>query len=587
VRRRLILAAALAIAASGCARNAPPADCGVRFSIPAPPGAEIAPRQIPAVSPDASQVAFTAAGTDGVARLWLHSLRRARAAVVPGTEGAAFPFWSPDGGQLGFFADSRLKRVDLASGAVQAIGDAPDPRGGSWSPNGIMIFSARTDGGTSRAIFSVPAAGGPIVRRTKAPQSDGEGGDSWPAFLPDGWHFVYSLVSANRLYLGSLRSSERVRFPGMSSPVAPVGRYLLIAAGDVLYAAAFDRKVLHVVDQPALVAGGVARGPARMASFGASRDGSMIVYGQAGTTIVWVDEAGRETAAVSGAGTYSTPALSPSTGDLLAFAGPSWIPFGTRIYGVYEPGADRWRRIPIAGARGVRPLWSADGTEIIVTTPSGGSRATIDAVRADGSGTKRKLFDVRSGSYAAAVSSRGGLIALVDPPETQEARSNIRVVPLSAAGSPDAAVVWRAPASTSASAPAFSADGRSIAYVSRERGRDDVFVADVAGQGTPVRISANGGASPVWTADGKRLFYRTPSGIAAVATDGPVATWSASERVVLDAAFLNRSRYVFDEFDVAHDGSRVLLQKSADPDAPAALVGLAACGGAPPATVFP
>ena len=169
-------------------RSGPPPDCGVRFTIPPPPGARFSPLQIPAVSPDGSGVAVTAIGADGITRLWVHSFRRAVARLLPGTEGASFPFWSPDGGSLGFFANDRLKRIEMPSGTIHLLADAKEGRGASWNGWGI-VFSAAS-GAASRAIFSLPASGGAVQQRTNL-ANDPDEGHFWPAFLPDGEHFVY------------------------------------------------------------------------------------------------------------------------------------------------------------------------------------------------------------------------------------------------------------------------------------------------------------------------------------------------------------------------------------------------------------
>ena len=210
----------------------------------------------------------------------------------------------------------------------------------------------------------------------------------------------------------------------------------------------------------------------------------------------------------------------------------------------------------------------------------------IRAVRADGSGVSRKLFDVSQGAYSAAISHRGALMAIVEPPNATRTNFNLRVVSLSGGGGLEARTVWQR-TTTLNQYPAFSPDGRWLAYVSTESGHDEVYVSELAAPAATWRVSTHEGRLPVWSGDAKQLFYENRSGIVAVLTEGIPSTWGARESVLFRTEDLRGRFYEMDEFDVARDGTRFLMLKRPDPDRPAQLMGLVACGGSTIPMIFP
>jgi Tol biopolymer transport system component len=561
---------ALTTAASACGPSLPPFACANQASIAPPPGTQLAAQQIPAVAPDGSRVAFTAVGQDGAPRLWVHSLRDETNRAIAGTDGATFPFWSPDGEHIGFFADGRLKRVAIGSGALQVLTDAPEGLGGSWSPRGTIIFAARP----VHAIFSIPAAGGTVAQLTDV---DAPGGSSaWPRFLPDGEHFVYS-SDKNRsrwLMLGSIRSSERnPLLGGTASSTATVPGLLLFGGERALLGIRFDPKILDIEPPPDLVLQAVARGPHELAAFSTSADGSVIVYGRAGARIIWLDAAGGESPAIPDPGAYDHPMLSPSADEILITVAAPWLGSGAGLYDIYNTARRQWRRVTAGAGRFDRPLWNADGSEIIFTAAEGAA-TEIRAAAIDGKSASRKLFDGVSGAVAAAVSSRRNLLALVEHPEAT--RANLRIVSLASAGGSNAGV-WQRQTNWSEYDPAFSPDGLRLAFVSMQTGRAELYVTELTAGAVPVQVSKNGGAAfPVWPADGKELFYRDASGIVAVTVEGPASTWRS--RLVLSDVDAHARRINTDQFDVSRDGSRLLLLQLPDLEQPAEFIAMTACG---------
>jgi Tol biopolymer transport system component len=458
---------------------------------------------------------------------------------------------------------------------VQVLADAPEALGGSWSAPGTIIFSP----GPVHAIFSIPAAGGAVTKLTNVEEPAGS--SAWPRFLSDGEHFVYS-SEKNRsrwLVLGSVRSNERnPLLGGTASTTAMVPGWLLFGGERALLGIRFDPKILDIEPPPDLVVQAVARGPHELAAFSTSADGSVLVYGRAGARIIWLDAAGGESAAIPDPGAYDHPMLSPSADEILVTVGAPWLGAGAGLYDAYDTKHRQWRRVTAGAGRFDRPLWNADGSEILFTAGDGAA-TEIRAALADGKSSSRKLFDGASGAVAAAVSLRRNLLALVEHPDGT--RFNLRIVSLAGPGGLNASV-WQRQTDWSEYDPAFSPDGLRLAFVSRQTGRAEVYVTELAAGAVPSQVSKNGGAAfPVWPAGGTELFYRDASGIVAVAVNGPSSTWRS--RLVLSDVDAHARRINTDQFDVSPDGTRLLLLKLPDLEQPAELVAMTACGRSSPA----
>ena len=182
----------------------------VRFELNAPEGTTLKNTAEPALSPDGTSIVFGVTDAAGVDRLYFRALASPDARVVPGTEGAALPFWSPDGRMLGYFANAKLFKVALDGSAPIALCDAPDGRGGAWSPDGTIVFAPNNQG----SIVRVPANGGKPVEVTKLDKTRGERGHRYPQFLPDGKHFLYVAVGVGDdvvTYAASLDGGDAVK----------------------------------------------------------------------------------------------------------------------------------------------------------------------------------------------------------------------------------------------------------------------------------------------------------------------------------------------------------------------------------------
>ena len=329
--------AAAAILAAGLAtfgylRRAPKPPRIVRFDIATPE--EIVSLDAPRVSPDGKLVAFNATDSSGKTRIWLRPLSALVAQPLAGTDGTTRPFWSPDSRYLGFFAEGKLKKIDVTGGPPQNICDAPTGSDGSWSPEGVILF----DGRGNDPINRVSAAGGVPVAEVKPDPAHKQSQVGWPEFLPDGRHFLFMVIGAraedSAYRIGSLDSKESKAFAPAQTLItyAPPG-YLLFVRDRTLVAQPFDAKAMKTTGEPVPLAEKIGVDNVGLARFSVSREGTLAYRtGESGTRLLWVDRNGKELDTAGEAGDSREPALSPK-GDRLAFdlndvrtgAGDIWV----------------------------------------------------------------------------------------------------------------------------------------------------------------------------------------------------------------------------------------------------------------------
>src|SRR5262249_1848527 len=180
---------------------------------------------------------------DRMPSLWVRPFDVTTASPLAGTEGASYPFWSPDGRAIGFFADGKLKRIDVSGGTAQVLAEAPTGRGGAWSDDDVILFTPTNRVDATDVLMRVSAVGGTPTPGTHHPA--GPARQRWPELLPDGRRFLFlsphGSSDANGVYLGTLDGREPIRLlPGDSAALfAPPDRLLVVRQG-VLRAISFD-----------------------------------------------------------------------------------------------------------------------------------------------------------------------------------------------------------------------------------------------------------------------------------------------------------------------------------------------------------
>jgi Tol biopolymer transport system component len=487
----------------------------MRFSVTAPAdGTVVTDPASAAISPDGSRLVVTLTDSTGIPRLWIRPLDHLEAQLLPGTENAICPFWSPDSRFIAFFAEGKLRRVPVAGGAAEVICDAPDARGGAWSKDGVIVFAPKIVG----SLFRVSANGGEVVEVARPDRALHETGLRWPYFLPDGKHFVYVGLPKRQggfeVYLAALDSKEHRRMmTAGSAPVYADPGYLLFASGDRLVAQQFDAARLQPVGEivplgdvaPVSVFDGA---PALSASANGVLAHATTI--PPNTQLVWLDRAGHPTGTVPVApGGYASVALSPD-GRWAAVTKAS----SSSRYDLWTVDLERGvpTRLTFEGSAGVgygganaNPIWSRDSSRIAFQyNPSG----PYDIYQTLANGTGRPEPLVQSSvilKSPAAFTPDGKYLVFSQAGETTG--WDLWLLPLTGDRTP--VPYLRTPfAETTA---AISPDGRWLAYDSDETGAPEIYVQSFPVPGERHRVSARGGISAQWSKDGRELLVWSSS----------------------------------------------------------------------------
>jgi Tol biopolymer transport system component len=496
--------AALAIVAAGLAtwgyvKRTPKPPRLIRFDVATPP--EIVSVDTPRVSPDGRYVAFNATDATGKTRIWLRAMNALTPQPLAGTDGTARPFWSPDSRFLGFFAEGKLKKIDITGGPPQKVCDAPTGADGTWSPEGVILY----DGRGADPIRRVSAAGGTPVDEVKPDPARNEGQVGWPEFLPDGKHFLYMAMGQkaedNKYRIGSLDSKESTVMAPAQTLVtyAPPG-YLLFVRDRTLVAQPFDAKALKTTGEPVPLAEKIGVDNVGLARFSVSREGTLAYRtGESGARLVWEDRDGKELGTAGDTGDSHNPVLAPR-GDELAFdlVDPQG---GNMDIWVRDLARGVNSRLTFSANVDFAPIWSPDGTRIVYSKDRGGPTDLYEKP-ADGTGDEKELLKTDVLAVASDWSRDGRYIAYQQ--FNKDTRFDILVLPTFGDRKP---ISFLKTPFDEAQAK-FSPDGRFLVYQSNESGRPEIYVRNFPGPGGKWQISTAGGVDPFWRGDGKEIFYR-------------------------------------------------------------------------------
>jgi eukaryotic-like serine/threonine-protein kinase len=467
-----------------------------------------------ALSPDGTRLVFVAT-VNGKQTLWLRPLASLQAEPISGTEDGNFPFWSPDGGSIGFFASGKLKRVDLSSGSVEALCDvsAGGARGGSWGSRGTILFAPDI----TKPLMKIASAGGTPSRATDLDASRQDRSHRWPVFLPDGRHFLFLEergAGAEPVIEAGLLDSEETRpilnLPSDSS-VAYAPGFLLYSQNGSLVAQPFDPDRLKLTGAAVPVASNVTPtgivGPTGYVAVSASATGLLAYRSSVSlvSQLTVVDRSGKTLNTIGPVQGYSDPALSPDRERIMV-----------RIPVPDNPGVDALWLVDVASGGLTRftfdkadhpwPLWSPDGAWIYFGSNASGAY-NIYRKRANGAASEELVRRSANLEAPADISRDGRYLLFSDiSPETS---SDIWYLPLEPGAR--AKIFLQTPALESQGR--FSPDGRWVAYHSNENSPGDfeVFVAPFPPNGSKWQVSSNGGYWPVWSDDGRELYFASGS----------------------------------------------------------------------------
>jgi eukaryotic-like serine/threonine-protein kinase len=460
------------------------------------------------VSPDGQQLVFSATDDSGNHLLWVRTLDSVSAHSLPGTEGGAWPFWSPDSRFLGFFAEGKLKKVESPGGPAETLCAAPLGRGGTWSPNGTILFAPTTQA----PLHRVSDAGGAAVPVTKLDDSHHESSHRWPYFLPDGQHFIFfERADQSGIYTGTLDSQEtKFLLATESNAIYASPGYLLFWREGSLMAQPFDARRVELTGKAVPIADHVLMSSGQtFAVFSVSQNGILALQAGdvSGNQLSWFDRTGKQLNVISGErDVVIGPRLSPDGRKLAAL-----------IYALGSSHGDIWlydlarevrTRFTFESGLTTPPVWSPDGSQIAFGTNRPG-RPGIYARASNGAGGDVEILEERSAALPTSWSPDGRFLAYLRTEQTPPAsRRQIWILPLFGDRKPFAFL----PSAFDERMPVFSPDSRWIAYTSNDSGAFQVYVAAFPGGGTKLQVSASGGLDPVWRPDGKELFYIDPSG---------------------------------------------------------------------------
>jgi Tol biopolymer transport system component len=478
-------------------RGMPSAAPEMRLDITTPPTSD--PISL-AISPDARTLVFVAT-SDGQPRLWLRPMESATAQPIAGTEGATYPFWSPDSRTVGFFADGKLKRIDVHGGVPQTLASAPGGRGGSWNKDGVIVFApAGTD-----SLYRLSASGGESmpVTRTDARQSN----HRMPQFLPDGRHFLfYAQGNAQGVYLGSLDSKDTRRLldADTAAVFVPSGHICFLRQG-TLFAERFDEQKNELIGDAFAVAQQIAFDS--VLSIGALsaapgvlgyRTGSALGRGR----LTWFERSGKSLGTMVGEADMLglNPELSPDGKRVALDRGAN---VKTDVW-LLETARGVFTRFTSGAANNLAPIWSPDGTSIAFASNRNG---LFDLYQKPASGVTEEKLLLQSAEikWPEAWSPDGQFVLYRE--QNPKTNFDLWAFPISGAVKGDQKPFPIANSVFEEREGQFSPDGHWVAYQSNESGRFEIYIQSFPVASGKVRISTNGGAQARWRKDGKELFY--------------------------------------------------------------------------------
>jgi eukaryotic-like serine/threonine-protein kinase len=525
------------------------------------------------LSPDGRSLAYVATTPEGKALIWVRPIDSLQAQPLAGTEGAGFPFWSPDSRFIGFFAGGKLKKIEASGGPPLTLCDAPTGRGGAWNREGIILFTPSV----SSPLHRVSVAGGAATPITTLDASRNEASHRWPSFLPDGRHFLYVAGSSftprdtpsNSLLVGSLDSKEsKLLFHTHANAIYGSG-HILFLRQNTLMAQPFDPKRLELTGDAFPVADPVQEDEGRMHGIFSSSENGALTYAEGVSgqdrQLIWVDRSGKKLGEVPGADAYADPQISPD-GKRLAFTLES---SGYDIW-VYDIARAVKTRLTFGAASSQQAnqagVWSPDGRQIAYSCARP-AKYGLCLRPSDGSGNEEFIHPGNEQPrYPNDWSPDGKVLACY---EAKQGALEIWMLPLSGERKPYPFL--QSPFNELGAR--FSPDGKWVAYTSLESGRPEVYVVPFPGPRGKWQVSTGGGTWPRWRRDGKEIFYLSPDNKIMAAQVR--ASGSSFEVGAIQPLFETRPYRAFinGSYDVTADGQRfVIAYEAGQPTAAITLV---------------
>jgi Tol biopolymer transport system component len=564
VKRELFAwaAAALAVLVAGVAwlsRGTTAPDELIRFTIAPPPGQSFADRIW--LAPDGRRALFLLEDPGGSTSIWVRSLDTLGARRLPGSDNAHAPFWSPDGREIAFFSEGKLRRIGAEGGPARTVCDSGGwGLGGSWSRQGTILFTPEFGTG----IVAVPAAGGTPRLVTTLETARGDAAHLSPEFLPDGRHFLFVARNLDpektEIRVGSLDAKEVLSLcHAHSAATYAQSGHLLFARDNALLAWRFDPGRLRLVGEPTPLFEDVRYETANN-RLTLTAAGNRVAYlrWSLQRRLVWVDRKGRELGTLGSVRGYEDVRVSPD-GRRLAVTVRDPAHGQNLDVWVLDVARGTGTRVTAEPTDEFNPAWFPDGERLVYASDHAGFYGLYE--RPASGGPEKVLLRTGHDEVLPTVSADGRFLMCQD---LAKASASLRLLPLPGAG--EGRQVGEGPAFFEGQ-PEISPDGRWSAFVSNESGQREVYMEPLP-VGPKIQLSVGGGEMPIWRRDGRELFY--------VAKDGMLTSVAIRQQgarpAVGDPQPLFPIRYVVSgpepaqrPYDVAPDGERfVVIRRAPD-----------------------
>ena len=457
-----------------------------------------------ALAPDGRRLVYPGAKA-GLVTLWLYDFRTGESRSLTGTDHAAAPFWAPDGSRIGFFAGGQLRAIELPSGTISSLADAPAPRGGTWSRAGDIVFAPSANGALVRR-----SADGHVAAVTTLDAANGETAHTWPAFLEDGRHVVFLATATAASHAGIWIApvepgtpESRLRLVAANAQPIAAGKQLLFLNDQTLLTQPLDPASRRLAGRSEPVGFGVGRGPLGQTSATAAAD--LLIYGPAESglrELRWVTRTGGAIGASEPVDAWDLRIAPDGRRVAVTEVDPQlrtldvFIREGTRPVARLSPSTD----VDESG------VWSPDGLRI-----AWASRRRHVMIRGAGAVLPEQTiasFDTPVQVWDWSRDGRHLLIGRTDP----GTRDDLWILAPREGAEPQPYVI----SAFNQTYGVFSPDGRFIAYASDESGKFDIYVDTLPRGNNRVRVTTAGGTEPRWSRDGSRLFFRRGSELHAV-----------------------------------------------------------------------
>ncbi len=505
-----------------------------------------------AISPDGKRIVYVAASGDGTRHLYVQPIDSREAVPISDVEGMLYtPFFSPDGESVAFFDGSSLKTVPLSGGPPISLWEFPSYDGGSWGPDGMIVFAGTSESG--QGLYLLSAAGGKLEILAVPDRDKGELQYRQPEVLPGGKAVLFTIQHADGSFPIAVWSAEThettVLFRGgREVRYASTGHLVYEAArtGNLM-AVPFDLESLQITGDPVSVLEGVRQSPDSRVDYTLSLEGTLAYVpssGPARVNLIWVDRQGNEEPLTQESRNSAHFRLSPDGRQVVL----GMYSQGSRDIWIYDVERGTYTQIT-AGGENMHPIWTPDGSRVTFN----------DELRnlywrwADGSGETEEILVSENEKQPTSWSPDGRILAFEErDPDTGW---NIAYVTLEGDRTP----TYLVSTPFNEQSPMISPDGRWLAYISEESGQDEVYVQPFPGGGEKQQISTQGGMEPIWSQDGRELFYRNGDRMMTVAVETESGFSAGVPRLLFEG------RYILDShprYGVSPDGQRFLLSRN-------------------------